>query len=684
MKFGRTDLFSILQDVKRQENRINLKKRWFMGLPIKKVERKKLKEIRKTKRYLPESLLRKDDLFYEEARTHVEHAFGAPYVEGENCIPQDEMDLIQIPNLKGLILSCLDNLTTKGLYLLAMIVNGDAVKYERTRGNLKKIIKGSLSSVLTSERHDDQQQLETHKQLFQLLNNPQHFQHRCELLPGSGSQFYRVAVVKVLCGLEKIPSQTLIAMRRKLKGIKAPMPQLKPLKHGFQRSHLIQLVDKLCRKMLSQLDERNENEQQSPLAKAISVADLSQKLIIGFGSKFLEEFYQFSPEVKSLQSDIINAIWSVGKKEVVPLPVLRDLQLLIEPKTTIANKSLRTVFVNLLTEFLFECCDMDNTPKSLLQVLDVIGKCSNKIIHDVTFQKKHIEEEVDHILSVSAQTNQIVQELLPDCQFDQDFTDAYMEQSDESDDSESDSDKDEDDSQISENRQFQNGAVNTTDSNYEGESVGDFMPFEFHPSTSMTEENILNSPVTPGERLNGDSEKLEPKNCNNQWQEETIEQLSTPMAGKNYNSDVVSPDKETGENIVNRHEFYESYTKVDPKDESNFCEETKPIPTKHSAHKNQYLATQDACDKTAMLAYNLIGHMLEEFAVTEGLNLDLIKRSYLNRDKQIEEAKETKEQSSSRKRKRVPGPAIVGAIEELIPSFPESSMERLKILMDLR
>ncbi|CAJ2679104.1 unnamed protein product [Trifolium pratense] len=682
MKFGRTDLFSILQDVKRQEKRTKLKKRWFLGLHIKNGERKKLKEIRKTKRYLPESLLRKDDLFYEEARTHVKHAFGAPYVEGENCIPQDEMDFIQIPNLKRLILSCLDNLTTKGLYLLAMIVSGDAVKFERTRGNLKNIIKGSLSSVLSSERHNDQQQLETHKQIFQLLNNPQHFQHRCEILPGSGSQFYRAAVVKVLCGLEKLPSETLIAMRRKLKGIKAPTPQLKPFKHGWTRGHLIKLVNKLCRKMLSQLDKGNENEQQNPLAKAISVADLSQKLIIGFGSKFLEEFYQFSPEVMSLQSDIINAIWSVGKKEVVPLPVLRDLQLLIEPKTTIANKSLRTAFVNLLTEFLFECSDMDNTPKSLLQVLDVVNKCSNKSTYDVTFQKKHIEEEVDGILTVSAQTNQIVQELLPDCKFDQDFMDAYMEQSEESDDSDSDGNKDEDDNKISDNIQFKIEAVNTTDSNYEGESVGDFMPFEFHPSTIMTEENILNSPFAPGERLKSDSEKLQPKNCNDQCQEESIEQLSTPMAGKNYNSEVVSPDKETGENInVKRHEFYESYTKVDPRDESNFCDETKPIPTKHSAHKNQYLATQDACDKTAMLAYNLIGHMLEEFAVTEGLNLDMIKRSYLNRDKQIEEAKETKEQSSSRKRKRDSDPAIVGAIDELIPSFPDSSMERLRILM---
>lgn len=648
MKFCRTDISSILRDAKRQDKQIKLKRRWLLGLPITTKEGKKLKEICKTGWYSPESLLRQDDLFYESVRTRVERAFGAHYIESENCIPQDDMDLNQIPNFKRFILSCLDNLTTKGLYLLAMIVGGDTVKYERTRSNLKKIIKSSLSSVLSSKRNKDQQ-LETRKQLFQLLNNPQNYRQRCELLPGSESQFYHAAVVKVLCGLEKLPSQTLLAMRRKLKGIKAPMPQLQPFKNGWGRNHLIRQVNKISRKMLLELD--GGNKLQEPLANAMSVADFSLKLIIGFGSTFLEECYQFSPEVKSLQSDIMQAILSVEKKEVVPLPVLRELQLLIEPKATVVNKSLRKAFVNLLTEFLFECSDMDSTPKSLLQILDVINKCSNKSTHDVTLQKKHIEEEVDSILSVSAQTNQIIQDLLPDYEFDQGFTDAYMEE--QSEDSDNESDKDEDDSQCS--------------------------------------ENSLHCSVTPSECLNSDSDKncdtinLESKMrntpYNNQCQEEITEQFSTPMSRKNCDSSAVSLDKEPDENIVKRHEFHESYTEAAPRDKSNFCEEKKPIPTKYSGHKNQYLAAQDACDKTSMLAYNLIGRMLEEFAIAEDLNLDLSKRSYLNCDKQSEDIKETEEQSSSRKRKG--GPPIVRVIEELIPSFPDSSMERLKILMDL-
>ncbi|XLS84077.1 hypothetical protein HN51_034243 [Arachis hypogaea] len=35
------------------------------------------------------------------------------------------------------------------------------------------------------------------------------------------------------------------------------------------------------------------------------------------------------------------------------------------------------------------------------------------------------------------------------------------------------------------------------------------------------------------------------------------------------------------------------------------CEETEPTSTKQSIDRNQYLAIQDACDKTSMLAYNV-------------------------------------------------------------------------------
>ncbi|KAL2983617.1 hypothetical protein AAZX31_12G047800 [Glycine max] len=643
MKFDRADAQSILSHFKRKDKQIKLKSKWLLGIPLTKYKMKKLKNYIKN-RYLSESLIREDDMFYESVRTHVEEAFGMHHIEQENHVTVDDIDLIQIPNMKRLISSCLDNLTTKGLYLLAMIVTGGSFKSEITRCKLKKVIKGSLSSV-----------------------------------PGSKSD-NRLETQNILRGLQKLPCQALIAMRRKLKGVKASVPQLQPRRHGWTRDHLIKVVKKISMEMLSQLDR--ESELQEPLAKAMAVADLSQKLNTGCHNIFSKEFFQFSPEVKSLQSDIMNAIWSV--KKVVTVPELRNLQLLIEPKAVISNRSIRTAFVNFLIEFLFECSDMDSVPKSLSQTLDVINRGSNSCMNDLLFKKKYIEEEVDCILNMSALTKQIVLDLLPDDELDKDFTDAYSEQLEESD--YSSSDDDDNDSQLVEDIQFRNGTSGSMYSFCEGESIGEFVPFE---------ENVSSSPLTTSDKLNSGSEQHQANNCDtvdldskvhntqcniftDQCQRESTEIFHTFMACKNNNSSVISPDRELDENVVKRNEFSESDAKVDATDTTDlFCKEKEPMPTKCSECKNQYLAIQDACDKTSMLAYNLIGHLLEEFVMIEGLDLNLSKSLYLTGNNRIEDVEE--EQSSSGKHAR----DFVQVIEELIPSFPDSSIERLKMLMGL-
>ncbi|XP_014503842.1 uncharacterized protein LOC106764126 [Vigna radiata var. radiata] len=688
MKFDRTDALSILSQIKRQDKQIKLKSRWLLGIPPTRYERKKLKKYFKN-RYLSESLIREEDMFYESVKTHLEDADGEHCFEQENDIPKGDMDLIQTLNMKRLISPLLDNLTTKGLYLLAMIVTGSSFKSEITRCKMKRVIKDSLSCVLGSKsRHNH---LDTCKQIFLLLNNPQNFRDRCEPLGALRSLSYHAAAEKALHSLQNLPSQTLIAMRRKLKGVKAPVPQLQPRKHGWARDHLIKLVKKISMEMLSKLDR--ESELPEPLAKAMAVADLSLKLTTGSHNMFSKEFYQFSPEVKSLQSDIIKAIWSV--KKVTTVPELRNLQLLIEPKATISNRCIRTTFVNFLTEFLFECSDMDSVPKSLSQTLDVINRGPNNGgMYNVLFKKKYIEEEVDCILNIGALTKQIVLDLLPDDKFDKDFTDAYMEQLEESDDSDSDSDED-GGSQLQEDIRFGNGSFDSIDTCNEVESIGDFVPFEFLSCTIKIEENVSSSPLTVSGRLNSGSERLQPNKCcsvnlesefhntthnmlTDQCQGESTEHFSTFMAGKNNNSSFVSPDRELDEKVVKRNHLFESVTKIAATDTTNlFSEEKEPVPTKHSACKNQYLAIQDACDKTSMLAYSLVGRMLHEFVQTEGLDLNMSKSLYLNRNNLTEDVEDIEEQSSFRKHAR----DFVQVIEELIPSFPNSSMERLKILM---
>lgn len=63
---------------------------------------------------------------------------------------------------------------------------------------------------------------------------------------------------------------------------------------------------------------------------------------------------------------------------------------------------------------------------------------------------------------------------------------------------------------------------------------------------------------------------------------------------------------------------------------SNFVpEDTKFFPCKQSLFRNQYLAIQEVCDETSMVAYNLIGRMLEKFAQEDEVDLDSSDSSYL-------------------------------------------------------
>ncbi|KAL7176814.1 hypothetical protein ACSBR2_030204 [Camellia fascicularis] len=188
--------------------------------------------------------------------------------------------------------------------------------------------------------------------------------------------------------------------------------------------------------MLSELGE--ENKLQEPLAKAMGVGGLWTKLIQG--CPFVTQFQQFSPENEALQNEIAKAIWLL--KEVRFLE-LKNLQLLLDPKAELSNRSLRTAVKNLLTEYLFECSDMDTIPDYLLETLSIINRTAPYRF----FSKEEKEEEVEHVLNVSSQVKQILWDLLPEYEFDQDFADAYMEYLEESDDGDDYDDSDSDDKQ---------------------------------------------------------------------------------------------------------------------------------------------------------------------------------------------------------------------------------------------
>ncbi|KAI4318292.1 hypothetical protein L6164_026079 [Bauhinia variegata] len=248
MNFFRTDAESILSEIKHQEKQIKLKRRWLVGLPASEYERNKFKRLRFLKnRLLPESIMREDDIFYKSVKAYIEGGFGA--IEREKHVVQEEIQSIDVFSIKRIISSCLDNLTTKGLYLLAMILTGDSVKFEKTRCKMKKIIKSYLSSV-PSRKNLNHNQLEIFKCIFDVLSSPQSFCVNCKTCT-SRSESCHAIVLKVLDGLEDLPYQTLVAMRRKLKGLRS-VPQLQPKRQGWSKDHLVRQVRKISEEMLSQ------------------------------------------------------------------------------------------------------------------------------------------------------------------------------------------------------------------------------------------------------------------------------------------------------------------------------------------------------------------------------------------------------------------------------------------------
>lgn len=518
-------------------------------------------------------------IFYETVKSCIEQAFG--HAERSNRVVQDNLGLSDMPSLARLILSCLDDFTNKGLYLLAIILTEGQVKFEKTRWKMKKIIRGSLQIILGSQNHKHHQP-EISSKILQLLSDPQSFRNNRVPFLTSRSQAHHATVTQILDGLEDLPFQTLMAMYRKLKGMQRSIPQLQPRKNGWGRDQLINHVRKTSEQMLAELPKGDKLPE--PLAKAMAVADLSSKLTPGFHNFSTIEFHEFSPKIKILQNEMVKAISLVNTK--FKAPELKKLQLVLDPNAKVSNRSLRTAIKKMLIEYLFECSDMDTIPKSLLEAVAIINKDSRSTPHDLIL-KDEVEEEVESILSVSAHTKQVFWDLLPDLDFDLEFNDAYMDDLQDSD--------DDDDSGRQEDRISEN-CIHSFYSDDEVESTGDFVPCD----TAMTVDDS------------------------------NVERPKPNLSGGVDSANIHDTKKELNDNFLSK-----LMDGLDPTDAMHFFPfnlssmEPKGFNANKTSNSNRYLAIQDVCDGTSMIAYNLIGQMLEEFTWTQGLGLDWTGTFYL-------------------------------------------------------
>ncbi|GMI64427.1 hypothetical protein HRI_000112000 [Hibiscus trionum] len=589
-RFHQTDCIELLSQIKHREKLLNLKRRWLMGLSTSKSKTKQFKDPKFFKfKTLPESFLREDDMFYETIKAHVENAFGASNFKRGNRIIEDNAGSFDALKINGALFSCLDSLTNYGLQQIVMILSGGSGKFEKTRCKMKKVIRESLPRFLSSENHDHEKKTDI-IQLYKILNDPQYYRSNTMKSMTPMSQFHHAAAIHVLDGLEDLPLQTLVAMDRKLRCVKS-MPQLKACERGEKRKRLIKKVSKTARKMLMDFDE--VGKLQEPLAKALAVADLSLKLTTGFRNTSTTSFHQFTPEIVSLQNDIVRAIWTLKTK--ARFPELKALKLLLDPNVEIATRSLRGAITNMLTEFLFECSDMDTIPKSLIEALSVINKDSRSLPQG-RFIKDEIEEEVECILTVSAEMKQIFWDLLPDHELDEEFADAYGEELEESD----------DDSCIEDTGNYDN------DGKTVNENLESCMSYSVN---SIERDEVIQDLKMEPEIASGNGRSSEDIN--------QLKKVVKSHASNNRNCLSVERD-EVEQNIG-----------VDPENASTISSNETFVNNKTSARRNQYLTIQEACDETSL------------FAKEQDVDLDWSDNLYLRGDSS------TQQHSPEKKRRKM-------------------------------
>lgn len=512
-----------------------------------------------------------------------------------------------LPNL-------LDDMTNNGLYLLAKILTGGSFKFDKTRRKMKRVIKEHLHKALRNQSTNSHR-LGIRKQIFQFLKDPHNFRENCPFPLTITFQSHHPVVNKVLGGLESMPSQALKAMHRKLRGIPG-MPQLKPRRTGWSRRGLIERVRKISLKMLSKLGKGDVL--QEPLAKAMAIGDLSLNLKFGCQNASATEFLQLSPEMEELQNDIRKAIWLVENE--IKFSMLKNLQLLLDPNADISNGSLRFAIKKLLTEYLFECSDLDTVPKSLVDAIAFINRSSQGMPHRF-LSKEEKEEEIECVLGVSAQMKQIIWDLLPKQELADDYADAYVDNLEESDNG--------DDELMGLPYSCRLYSYN---SNSLAESIGHTQLFDCKlPTSVVVNENVCSSPCWESKVPNTPIDQVGTQYSRSMIKAEPLDSISFVSATKGYGTGTYSEGEESKIGSSNPLDF-------SPLDFSN--DEAKIMQPKFMNNmqcktRNGYLAVQEICDETSLVAYDFIGHLLNEFVKTDGLDLDRLDELYLRGGKSI-------------------------------------------------
>ncbi|URE41686.1 kinase family [Musa troglodytarum] len=418
------------------------------------------------------------------------------------------------------------------------------------------------------------------------------------------------SVSNMLVELDKMSYQELAATSRKLRGVSL-VPQFPPARCTGNRDLLIERVKKRFNKLLSKL--KDGDALPEPLVKALSIIYLSYKHRSRHIDMLTSELYPFPRETVGLHNDIINALWLLPK---VKHDELKALHTLLDPKIEVPVKCFRNALRKYLIEYLFECSETSITEEAL-KTIDFINRKMQS--QTLVFSKETIEEEVEAVMIMSRQLKQIISRVFSGGSDDarQCFKGFG-------------NDKNIDSFSIVGTDYFmrlgdnENGQMYSSCSNYEAEATGDSGP---GISTSFTTSSDSFFLTGTANKISGNNTKM--------------------------------PEVEHDDDIEMEKLCIEESEKLTPERTS---QNTGSMGVK---------SVQEICDETALVAYKLIGSMLDKLIKTEGLDADMSTRIYLNggslasADLQgaMDMLKTSKEQTRSR--------IFVQTVEELVPSLTE-------------
>ncbi|XP_057517542.1 uncharacterized protein LOC130798533 isoform X1 [Amaranthus tricolor] len=550
----------------------------------------------------------------------------------------DDDHLCEMHNMSKYILLVLDDLSNKGMCLLAKILTRGLVVFNKTRPRMKRVIKDSLQE-LHNNWSDCNVLGQMQDEIFLLLNNPKNFHQNY----GKHTKVTRKSLHNALnkVKLESFPIKALYAMYRTLKGTQGVMLQSRPCRSGWSKDRLCEQVQMLWVKMIDQHDE--SHMLQDSLVKAMAIPGLYSKIASNSQYLSLAKFVHVSPEKEALQNEIVKAIKSLSqiklKKEE-----LKNLQLLLDPESKVDVYGGKKVIKSMLTDCLFECSYMDAVPPSLIDVLSLINKKSCNI-HRFSL-KDVIDEEVEYILIVSAHTKQLVWDCVPFDKLEQNFVEAYMEDLEESDDGDIFDDDD---------PQTQTNSLDEVQIRFNESITGDSGSPCSSSATYTCKDNlgscddIVSSPSVRAASFSGKDE------C-----------MGIKIHGDEFRSTVVGDG---------------SFSFVPPMLHSN-SDMTGGLYLPNPMSKylnNHYVAIQEMCDQASLVAYQVIGQVLMDFGQSEALGLNSESKSYLRHD--FARTEHFQESDVGSNDIDASDPIIVRAVQKVIPSFSKSQLEMVKKFM---